>query len=71
MNKILKSTLLMTFVTLFLCFASAFAYAGLIDRGNGLLYEDVLDITCLQDANYAQTSGYDDDGYMYWAEIRH
>jgi hypothetical protein len=34
------------------------ANAGLIDRGNGLIYDDVLNITWLQNANYAQTSGY-------------
>ncbi len=34
------------------------ANATLIDRGNGLIYDDVQDITWLQDANYAHTSGY-------------
>ena len=29
------------------------ANAALYDRGNGLIYDDVLDITWLQDANYA------------------
>lgn len=42
------------------------ANATLIDRGGGLIYDDVLDITWLQDANYAYTSGYDSDGYMTW-----
>lgn len=42
------------------------AQAALIDRGNGLIYDDVLDITWLQDANYAQTSGYDADGLLNW-----
>ena len=37
---------------------SGAAQATLIDRGNGLLYDNVLDITWLQDANYAFTSGY-------------
>lgn len=32
--------------------------ATLIDRGGGLIYDDVLDVTWLQDANYAATSGY-------------
>ena len=40
------------------------ASAALIDRGGGLLYDDVLDITWLQDANYAKTSGYDSDGSL-------
>jgi hypothetical protein len=45
---------------------SGAAGAGLIDRGNGLIYDDVLKITWLQDANYAQTSGYNADGLMNW-----
>ena len=44
------------------------ANAALYDRGNGLIYDDVLDITWLQDANYAQTSGYDSDGRMNWSQ---
>jgi len=31
--------------------------AALFDRGGGLLYDNVLNITWLQDANYAKTSG--------------
>lgn len=41
-------------------------HAALIDRGGGLIYDDVLNITWLQDANYAKTSGYDADGRMTW-----
>jgi hypothetical protein len=46
--------------------------AELLDRGNGMIYDTVLNITWLQDANYAFTSGYhccdiyggcDDDQY--------
>ena len=37
---------------------SSSSHAALYDRGNGLIYDDVLDITWMQDANYAQTSGY-------------
>lgn len=42
------------------------AQAALFDRGGGLIYDDVLNITWLQDANYAKTSGYDADGKMNW-----
>jgi len=42
--------------------------ADLIDRGSGLIYDDVLDITWLQNANYAQTSGYDSTGLMNWSQ---
>ena len=34
------------------------ASAALHDRGNGLIYDDVLDVTWLQEANYAATQGY-------------
>ena len=47
------------------------ATAALYDRGNGLIYDDVLDITWLQDANYAQTSGYtggNANSLMRWAD---
>ena len=42
--------------------------ASLVDNGNGLLYDTVLDITWLQDANYAKTSGYstNNNGAMDW-----
>jgi hypothetical protein len=42
------------------------ADAALIDRGTGMIYDTELGITWLQDANYAQTSGYDSDGLMNW-----
>jgi hypothetical protein len=49
-----------------LVLASGVAQAALHDRGGGLLYDDVLNVTWLQDANYAKTSGYDTDGRMNW-----
>jgi hypothetical protein len=45
---------------------SGAAQAALHDRGGGLIYDDVLNVTWLQDANYAETSGYDVDGRMTW-----
>ena len=42
--------------------------AALIDRGGGLIYDSDQNITWLQDANYAMTSGYHSDGYMTWDE---
>ena len=50
--------------------ASTAAQATLWDRGGGLIYDDVLKITWLQDANYAKTSGYDADGKMDWNAAR-
>ncbi len=48
--------------------ASGVAQAALHDRGGGLIYDDVLNITWLQDANYAKTSGYDADGRIKWID---
>jgi hypothetical protein len=45
---------------------SSTAQAELFDRGGGLIYNDVLDITWMADWNYAKTSGFDADGLMYW-----
>ena len=42
------------------------AQATLIDRGGGLIYDSDQDLTWLQDANYAKTSGHDADGAMTW-----
>jgi hypothetical protein len=49
----------------FLCAAFALpgaADASLVDRGGGLIYDTDLNITWLADANYAFTSGYDQEG---------
>lgn len=42
--------------------------AQLLDRGSGLIYDTILNVTWLQDANYAKTSGYDADGWMFQHE---
>jgi len=47
---------------------STLSHAALFDRGGGLIYDDVLDITWLQDTNYALTNGDDNDGMMDWYE---
>ena len=62
MNKLL---VFLCVVLLFFGFVGM-ANATLLDRGGGLIYDDVKDITWLQDANYAKTSGYDLDGKMTW-----
>jgi len=46
------------------------ANATLIDQGGGMIYDTDLNITWLKDANYAKTSGYDDDGRMTWADAK-
>jgi hypothetical protein len=63
----MKPFLLRLVACLFVVISSS-SHAALYDRGNGLIYDDVLDITWMQDANYAQTSGYDSDGLMSWAD---
>ena len=42
--------------------------AALSYRPGRMIYDDVLKITWLKDANYAKTSGYDADGLMNWAD---
>ena len=59
--KIQKSLL-----TVLSILAAGSAQAVLIDRGGGLVYDTVLNVTWLQDANFAKTSGYDTDGAMNW-----
>lgn len=50
--------------------ASGTLSAAVHDRGGGLLYDDVLKITWLQDANYVKNSGYHPTGLMKWKECR-
>ena len=54
--------------------AAGASQAALHDRGNGMIYDDVLDVTWLSDANYAATqyaatggATGDADGKMQWA----
>ena len=42
--------------------------AALIDRGGGLIYDDVLNVTWMQDAQYSITSGFSSTGRMTWEE---
>ena len=56
---------------MFLICATASAQAALIDRGGGMIYDDVLNVTWLQNANFGAGSPYDDgfsdsDGLMTW-----
>lgn len=46
--------------------ASPTAQAKLIDRGGGLLYDDVLNVTWMQDANYSMSSGRTKYGAESW-----
>ncbi|MFM8332748.1 MAG: DUF1566 domain-containing protein [Candidatus Methylumidiphilus sp.] len=46
---------------------AASASANLFSRPGGMVYDSDLNITWLQDGNYAKTSGYDADGLMDWS----
>jgi hypothetical protein len=63
----MKKLILALSVTLILGFSVA-AAANLIPYEGGLIYDTELNITWLQDANYASTSGYDSDGLMTWGQ---
>lgn len=43
------------------------AEATLWDRGGGLIYDDILNITWLQDASYYRTTGYTEN-YLTWSQ---
>jgi hypothetical protein len=51
-----------------MAFGSTASQAALIDRGGGLIYDDVLNVTWLQDASYATTSGAAPWGSLTWTE---
>lgn len=65
MKKHIKS-LLMAALTLLSCGAQA----TLIDNGNGLIYDTDLNLTWLQNANDAKTSGYNADGRLNWTDAK-
>ena len=43
---------------------SSMSHGALINRGSGMIYDDILNITWLQDANYIQTSGFSANGIV-------
>lgn len=55
---------LKTCAAFFLAMFAGAAQAALFDRGGGLIYDDVLNVTWLQDANYARSSGLNSDGVL-------
>lgn len=61
--------LLLSLVVIFLFCASSFqeVEATLIDRGNGLIYDQDANITWMQDSNYAQ-HGSSSSGSMNWTD---
>lgn len=65
MNKFCKSALFSIGLGL-----SGISQAALIDYGNGMIYDDVANLTWLSDANYALSSGYSDSGLMSWQQAQ-
>ena len=72
----MKRLLVFLFVIAFGFGIAGTSNATLIDRGGGLIYDDVFKITWLQDANYIETTGYDDafygnqtGGVMHWDDL--
>lgn len=47
---------------------SAMSDAALINRGSGLIYDDVLDVTWMQDADYLITSGANANGRLNFSD---
>ncbi len=65
----MKKRILTTCILFFIFLVSAGAsQAALWDRGGGLIYDDVLDVTWLQDVNYAVTSGAVSEGFNKWSD---
>lgn len=64
-NKVKKLPISLIFIGY-----SIAGHAALYDRGGGMIYDSTLDITWLQDANYAKTSGYSANGEMSYAEAQ-
>lgn len=64
-----KRRIIKVFIVAYLISIPLTTNAKLWDRGDGLIYDDELDITWLQDANYALTSGYIGNlGRMTWQQ---
>ena len=55
---------------LILLLVSGQSGAALIDRGGGLIYDDELSITWMQNANYAKDLGLGVNGRLTWSEAR-
>ena len=62
----MKRTFMVTFIVLL--FSATSVYAELHDRGGGLIYDDYFNITWLQDASYAVTTGVTQVGRMTWQD---
>jgi len=66
-ERAMKMRSVFQFVSVLMFAVVGIANASLIDRGGGLIYDDVLDITWMQDAGYAQTKFAFWDDAVSWA----
>ena len=66
----MKNISVLLIAVLMMCILPVSSHAELLDRGGGLIFDTVLNITWLQDANYAKSSGYDSDGVMDFATAK-
>ena len=66
----MKKSVVILSMMLFIFGTVGMGSAELIDRGGGLIYDDILNITWLHDFNYAFTSNYTNDPYMDFFEAR-
>jgi hypothetical protein len=59
------------FIVIVLVFGmTILSHAELVDNNDGTITDTDTGLMWLQDANYAKTSGYDDDGLMNWFEAK-
>lgn len=63
----MKRILMCILVSAMVLGGSVIAQATLVDLGGGMIFSTDLNVTWLQDAQYARTSGADADGLMTWA----
>ncbi|MEW8314929.1 MAG: hypothetical protein AB2669_09705 [Candidatus Thiodiazotropha endolucinida] len=65
-----KNLLLVSIAFFTACLITSPTRAALFDRGGGLIYDTVLDVTWLQDASYAETLGLgvQGSGKMNWVD---
>ncbi|MCP4340698.1 MAG: DUF1566 domain-containing protein [Desulfobulbaceae bacterium] len=66
LTELVSGFLKLLIAVFIVCGSTLSAHALLLDRGDGLIYDTDLNVTWLQDLNYAMTSGYDTDGLMNW-----
>ncbi len=65
-SKCFSTSVIRVVLVFVLCACSLSAQSALIDRGEGFIYDDVLDVTWAQDANIRDGEGIDGSGQDIW-----